>query len=361
MKPFFSIIVPCCNVSAYIPELLRSLAQQRFRDFEVILVVETSEDDTLELCQATAAHDPAIHVYQQEKSGSPASPRNTGLAHASGRYIVFLDGDDLLASDTLETLADMAKRHREPDLISFAAREFETTATGKIQVGNRYFNYFPGDDEAIFSGVEATCRIGERALYPYPMVWMSVCRKAFLDQWNLWQSPGLIHEDEEWSPRVLFLAKRVLVLDRELYRYRKRRNSIMTAEKVLDLKSFARILRSLFAFAASHEVPDAVYRVWQRTWLSFFFRYFFYPETYSKVTDQARLEALHLLLEDEGTQWFRDFIKHATWPKWFAGHLILLCRKSESIFCLRPVLLYFQYFYYPLIIRRKSDETRNHV
>ena len=84
MKPFYSIIVPCCDVEPYVRECLGSVQKQPFADWELLAVVETSKDGTERAVREIAAGDPRITVFAQPRSGSPAAPRNTALDHARG-------------------------------------------------------------------------------------------------------------------------------------------------------------------------------------------------------------------------------------------------------------------------------------
>ena len=256
--PFFSVIVPCCDVETYIPETLASLNAQTFRDFETILVVEDSRDRTLELCRKAQAENPRIKVFTQPRSGSPAAPRNTGLAHAEGRYTVFLDGDDLLEHDALQILAAAIQDAGSPDAVQIACQEFLTGPDGTRTMRKRFFNYLPEDHGKIFSGPEATCRVAALHAYPFPITQISICRKEFLSGHRLTQCPGLLHEDEEWTPRILFLAKSVLALDRALYLYRIRPDSIMGCYTALpDPTPYGTVLRLLLKFAMSQKMSGS--------------------------------------------------------------------------------------------------------
>ncbi len=106
MKPFFSIIVPCCDVEPYVRACFDSVLSQPFGDWELVAVVETSKDRTKEIVREYAAKDSRISVFTQPRSGSPAAPRNTALEHATGEYVIFLDSDDRIAEGSLLRLHD---------------------------------------------------------------------------------------------------------------------------------------------------------------------------------------------------------------------------------------------------------------
>lgn len=356
--PFFSVIVPCCDVETYIPETLASLDAQTFGDFETILVVEDSRDRTLELCRKAEAGNPRIRVFIQPRSGSPAAPRNTGLTHAEGEYIVFLDGDDLLESDALQTLAAAIQNANLPDMVQTASLSFCSAPDGKRILMERHFNYLPDDHGKIFTGPEATCRVAALQTYPHPVVAMSVCRRDFLESNGLTQCPGLLHEDEEWTPRAMFLAQSVLVLDRATYLYRKRSGSIMSHYRAVpNPVPYGTVLRLLLKFAMSQKhVPGNVWSAWQKVWLSTFFSNVFFPQSGRQLPVALRFSAVRALLEGDGAANLRAFLAYATLPKRIAGRLILLCRLSRRSFMLLPAIWYFRFIYYPLAMRRKKQK-----
>ncbi len=106
-----SIIVPVFCAAPYIEETIQSVLEQFYTDWELLLVDDHSTDQSVEICEQVAkAHpDREIHVLINEGK-SAALARNTGLAHAKGRYIAFLDADDRWKPEKLEhTLAYMEK------------------------------------------------------------------------------------------------------------------------------------------------------------------------------------------------------------------------------------------------------------
>ncbi|MBR1579435.1 MAG: glycosyltransferase family 2 protein [Selenomonadaceae bacterium] len=105
MTPTVSVIVPMYNAENFIKPALESLLTQTFTDFEVILIDDCSTDRTLEI--AKTFDDPRIRLVVNEKNlGNPGSARNVGLEHAIGEYVYFMDDDDLLLPNCLETFID---------------------------------------------------------------------------------------------------------------------------------------------------------------------------------------------------------------------------------------------------------------
>jgi glycosyltransferase involved in cell wall biosynthesis len=96
---FVSVIVPVYNVEQYIAETLRSVLAQTYPHFEVLIVDDGSPDRSIEICQQQF-DDPRIKIIHQANRGL-AGARNTGIRHAQGDYLAFLDSDDLWEPDKL--------------------------------------------------------------------------------------------------------------------------------------------------------------------------------------------------------------------------------------------------------------------
>ena len=114
--PFFSIIIPCCDVEPYVSECLDSLLNQPFGDWEALVGVETSKDKTEEIVREYAAKDPRFKVFTGPRSGSCSASRNTGTDLAQGEYVIFLDGDDTIEDGSLQRLHDKIAARPSADL-----------------------------------------------------------------------------------------------------------------------------------------------------------------------------------------------------------------------------------------------------
>ena len=103
MEKLVSIIIPAYNVEDYLGELLDSLCNQTYKNLEIILVNDGSTDHTLEICNEYASRDNRIKVVNQTNAGQAAA-RNNGLETSSGDYVYFVDGDDIVRTDTISVL-----------------------------------------------------------------------------------------------------------------------------------------------------------------------------------------------------------------------------------------------------------------
>lgn len=98
-----SVIVPCYNVEALLPEMVESVLAQTLRDLQLILVDDGSPDRSGRICDAYAARDSRVRVIHKENAGVGAA-RNDGLAAADGQWVIFCDADDYLEPEALEKL-----------------------------------------------------------------------------------------------------------------------------------------------------------------------------------------------------------------------------------------------------------------
>jgi glycosyltransferase involved in cell wall biosynthesis len=95
--PFFSVIIPAYNRAHCLPAAIDSVIQQKFNDFELIIVDDGSADDTAEMCKQYGS---SIIFLKQENKGVCAA-RNLGALHASGEFLIFLDSDDTVTENWL--------------------------------------------------------------------------------------------------------------------------------------------------------------------------------------------------------------------------------------------------------------------
>ena len=102
-KPYFSILVPVYNVQQYLDDCVQSVLNQSCRDFELILVDDGSTDSSGSLCDSYAESYPFISVNHKENKGL-LHTRRFGIEKAAGSHIVFLDSDDMLLPNALETI-----------------------------------------------------------------------------------------------------------------------------------------------------------------------------------------------------------------------------------------------------------------
>lgn len=115
-KPIISVVIPVFRVEKYLRECMDSVLAQTFKDFEVILVDDESPDTCPEMCDDFARKyppstgKPYVRVIHKKNAGLGMA-RNTGIDNAQGKYVLFLDSDDTLRSDALQSLMNVVKLH----------------------------------------------------------------------------------------------------------------------------------------------------------------------------------------------------------------------------------------------------------
>lgn len=137
-----SVIIPCYNQAAFIPKAIASLQTQTFGEWECIVVDDGSTDNTAEVVSNISLREPRVRLLQKANGGS-ASARDMGLQQAQGEYIQFLDADDIIAPEKLES--QIERMEREGADISYTAfcsenRQGERTKLRAVQL-NAYKIY----------------------------------------------------------------------------------------------------------------------------------------------------------------------------------------------------------------------------
>lgn len=223
-KPILSVIVPVYNTRLYLEQCLHSLAIQTLTDIEIIMVNDGSTDGSDELLKKQAIADSRFR-YVEQMNGGLSVARNTGMRLAQGIYIAFLDSDDwFLTDDCLERICRMAER-KEADII--AGNTWSVYSDGRRELWGKNCKETFKYGEAL-NGGEFFVHMKEQGCY-VPMVSNYVYRRNFLQKHEFLFEPGVIHEDELWTPQVLTSARRVVYMDVSHYGYRQREGSIMTA------------------------------------------------------------------------------------------------------------------------------------
>lgn len=227
----FSIVVPVYNVESYLNDCLKSLQAQDYTDFEVICVNDGSTDSSREILTEWETRFPQMRVIDRENGGLSAA-RNTGLAVADGDYVVFVDSDDWVEPTMLARLAEESNGE---DMICFACRRTDNNTYDTLQSeqdrGWSYYNHHALEHREV----------------PFVCVWQRCYRREFLEENYLRFREGILHEDNEFTPRACFKAKSIKTIPDVLYNYRMRPGSIMATRGMKSKESLITIGNELSA------------------------------------------------------------------------------------------------------------------
>lgn len=212
----FSVIVPVYGVEKYLEECVYSLLSQTFTDFEIILVDDKSPDNCPAICDRLAQENSCIRVIHKQVNEGLGYARNTGMAQASGDYILFVDSDDTIAFDTLEVCEKSL--NGSPDILVYGMNlcyENDLGKTVRVEVLS------PEDfcaDSKISMG-EMFKKLSNNRVFQY------ACNKAysrnFLNNAGISFEQTKLIEDFLFNIAVFDKATSVRSINKAFYNYRK--------------------------------------------------------------------------------------------------------------------------------------------
>ncbi|MBQ3302790.1 MAG: glycosyltransferase, partial [Eggerthellaceae bacterium] len=219
--PGVSVIVPVYNCAPYVAECLESLKSQTYANFEAIVVDDASIDGSLAVVRACVAHDARFTVLPQAVNRGLSAVRNVGLDQACGEYVVFLDSDDYLVPDALETLVRRAREQQLDDLYFSAASFVDGDSSSYVED----FAHRPDFDD-VTTGKALFTYFVERDQF-HTQAALRMIRRAFLEENNIRFMEGILHEDILFTFQTLVASNRTSFLNEPLYMRRLRDDSIM--------------------------------------------------------------------------------------------------------------------------------------
>ena len=219
-KEKVSIVVPIYNVEKFLVRCIDSIVNQTYSNLEIILVDDQSPDNCGAICDDYARKDDRIKVIHQENKGLSGA-RNSGIDIATGDYIAFIDSDDFIASDYVETLLDTLIK----------------TGADIVQC---YYQRFNNEDECKTTD-NSNVVIKEYSSLEYLKNHnrsnvMTACNKLYkIALFSKIRYPlGKIHEDLATTYKVIDISNKVAVIDKILYYYYDNYESISKGKIKLD-------------------------------------------------------------------------------------------------------------------------------
>lgn len=210
-----SVIMPIYNAGEYLSRALGDVLAQTMQDIEIICVNDGSTDDSFDILEDIHQNDDRITLVS-EKNFGPSVARNKGLEYASGKYIMFLDADDMFEPELLETLYNISEENN-----------LDIAVTGYDIYNDSQNKIFPATEEpnaAIFAGGVVTSK-NEHPDYILSSttgyVWNKLYRASFLRDKKLLFDPDLyVFEDVHFVCTAMATAERVGMADGRLVHHR---------------------------------------------------------------------------------------------------------------------------------------------
>ena len=294
------MIVPFYNVEEYLAECLDSVLRQSYGDFEVVLVDDGSPDGSRAIAEKYVAQDPRVRLVTRENGGLGAA-RNTGIREARGRYLTFVDSDDILPTSALRVL--VASAHATgSDIVVGSVERFDSVKS-----------WAPAWADEVHVIGRTGITIHEflpllRNLY----TWNKLFRRDFWEAQDLWFREGVAYEDQPIVTQLFARAAAIDVLPDIVYRYRLRDDKSSISQQTASLKD----LRDRIAAwrttrdTLRAEATEELYQGWLATLFDAHFQWYLTSSgTVDDVYWNELLEAVRELSADA-----EDWVWDATYP-----------------------------------------------
>lgn len=212
-----TVIVPVYNVEQYLRDCLDSLVAQTIdhSQMEVLLINDGSTDNSLDICYEYAQSYFMFKVFSKENEGLSAT-RNYGIKRAQGKYMMYLDSDDMLAPETVKSVTDFFDTvYDEVDLVTYLDQRYKNGVKMNVHFRYKYLT-----------------KSGVYNLNDLPYITqtrVSVCVKNMGDENHLFDTnPEFRHEDQEYNNYILSKKFKIGFCDKGEYIYNRNETSIMS-------------------------------------------------------------------------------------------------------------------------------------
>ena len=248
MKPSLSIIIPVYNVEKYLSKCLDSILVDNAFTGQVMCVNDGSTDGSAAILDEYAERYPNVEIITQTNAGLSVA-RNAGFDRATGDYVFFLDSDDWVMSDSISRVLMQINGE---DVVYFNAKKYyEDTQTYDVDCAIKEIKHIDGH-------VYYAIAYGKPRNMSFSCVCGGIYKRSFLKENNLYNEPGLYHEDDYFTPQVLLAAKDVSCINEYVYVYRVRKGSITANVTEKHIKDMLFIVRNLYAkFQQIENIPHA--------------------------------------------------------------------------------------------------------
>ena len=243
-SPAVSIIIPMYNTEKYITQCLESVAGQTFSDYEVIVIDDCSTDNSVKVVEGLVDRfEGKLQLIKLKKNnGTPAIPRNKGIKAAKGKYIIFLDSDDMFVDTALEELIAIAEATQADVLHAnqFITAKNSEDFTTDTQVELDSWEDFPPVKKVVTVSSDLKERV--KAFSAKAFIWScwnKLFRRDFLISNKIEFATITYSEDMPFCFKALCLAKKYVRVPNVFYMYRYRQGSIqhrsVTAEQLIKM------------------------------------------------------------------------------------------------------------------------------
>lgn len=219
MNDLISVIVPIYNVEKYLRDCITSIINQSYTNLQIILVNDGSKDNCINICKEYQKKDNRIIIIDKSNGGL-SDARNAGIKMAKGKFICFIDSDDVVNRYYIEYLYNALISQKAQIAICKFGRFSEIDDLNEKKDRCNKINY------NTVNNITACEQIYNKNYYVYcTVVWNKLYRKTLFDKISF--PNGRLHEDEFTSYKLLYSSSKIVELSNQLYYYRFSPNSIM--------------------------------------------------------------------------------------------------------------------------------------
>jgi len=242
-----SIILPVFNVQNFLKECLDSLLNQDVKEIEIICVNDGSTDNSLNILDEYSARNKILRVISQDNQGLSVA-RNTGIKHALGEYILFVDSDDKIKTNIIKLLYTTSKQNNI-DLLDFNTIMFSENSQALWRKSNVEYDIIKTGKEYFKEFVEKNKR------QPFISAWSHLYKKELIIKNNLNFIEGKYYEDLPFTYQCYMFSSRVMAIKENAYYYRFNINSITKSKpKIKHLNDLIFIWLEMNFLVNKHKV-----------------------------------------------------------------------------------------------------------
>lgn len=226
-----SVIIPMYNASKYIEKTIKSVICQDFNDFEIVIVDDGSDDDSLNMVKNFLFNESIPYIIESQKNSGVSSARNRGIKLSNGEYIIFMDDDDYISPKHISNLYNKIIDEKTDLSFTYLAK---TDENGNILTSMDSYNSIR--DKDILTSKDL---IKLEMLMEIPFYFVQIMyKKEIIEQYHIEFDESKIYgEDTEFALKVLTHAKKIGISKEFSYFYNQRGGSA-TSETYLNRFSY---------------------------------------------------------------------------------------------------------------------------
>ena len=235
MKPLISIVIPVYNSEEFLEDTLNSIKNQTYKYFEVICVDDGSTDNSLNIIKRFADSDKRFNYYQQQNQYAGIA-RNSGMDIAKGKYILFLDSDDLFEKNMLSVLVASAEKYNT-DIVLFGFYHFKEDLKHRSLMGIPFHSKKIYEPQELDGSIFQICQ---------GVPWNKFYNRKFVISTGLKFQDLQSNNDVFFSKMIVTEAKRLYFLNRHLVNYRISNNTSLQGSYKLSSGNYAKCILAIY-------------------------------------------------------------------------------------------------------------------